>query len=53
MVAFGPALVLDFVPTKKVDVGDMANAGSQSGKASKMMIERDKGGKSKSTPIGR
>lgn len=33
MVAFGPALVLEFVPTKKVDVGDMANAGSQAGKA--------------------
>ncbi|CAN0112425.1 unnamed protein product [Ectocarpus fasciculatus] len=32
VVAFGPALVLEYVPTAKVDVRDVSSAGSQAGK---------------------
>ena len=38
VVAFGPALVLEYVPTKKVDVGDMTKAGSPSGRVSDLHI---------------
>lgn len=34
IVAFGPAVVLEYVPTKKVDVGDMTDAGSSAGRVS-------------------
>ncbi|CAM9291338.1 unnamed protein product [Ectocarpus sp. 6 AP-2014] len=32
VVAFGPALVLEYVPTSKVDVRDVSSAGSQAGR---------------------
>lgn len=38
LVAFGPALVLEYVPTKKVDVQDMASAGSKAGRVSRVFV---------------
>lgn len=32
IVAFGPALVLEYVPAKKVDVGDVVDAASPAGR---------------------
>ncbi|CAN0185904.1 unnamed protein product [Ectocarpus sp. 8 AP-2014] len=44
VVAFGPALVLEYVPTSKVDVRDVSSAGSQAGRIQRLLLAFAGGG---------